>query len=188
MNEIQKFNKILFNESELLYVQLDKLNADEVLQRLHHSANPFSLLRVKPERMLNADYLYNLLVLQAPIIAYKYRHHYRYIVGAFTIERLHSAVAQKQMPFEHKFPVFVLKKKPSESIRLRILQFELIENLLDKCFVGDTKKIRFLLESWFTKDAGKRSIFQSREWLSLYPDITSISAFASYLSASKKDI
>ncbi|GAD89524.1 MULTISPECIES: hypothetical protein [Vibrio] len=188
MDEIQRFNAGLFEDSELKFIAIDQLIGDDLLEQLHRSANPFSLLRTQPDRTFSSDYLCNLLAMQSPIIAYRFRHHYRYLVGAFTLEKLKTAVAQKHLAPDHKIPVFVLKKKPSERTRLRVIQFELMENLLDKCFVSNTKKIRFLLENWFTKDAGKRSIFQSKEWQALYPNITSIEGLSGYLSLSKKNV
>lgn len=188
MKELRKFDSMLFDNIELKHIALDGLVPDDVLERLYGQANPIALLRNQPKIHFNSEYLFNFSTLQSPVIVYPFRRHFRYLVGSFTVENLRTAASQKLISPEYELPVFVLKKKPSESVRLRLIQFDLTDNLLDKCFVNDTKKILFLLKKWFKKDEGKRSIFQSKEWRSLYPQITSTEALASYLSASKKDI
>lgn len=188
MIAFKKFDMALFDNIELRHVALNNLVPDDILERLYGEANPISLLRTQPKVNFNDEYLFNFSTLQSPVIVYPFRRHFRYVVGSHTIDNLRTAVAQKLIPSDYHFPVFVLEKKPSEAIRLRIIQFDLTDNLLDKCFVNDTKKILFLLKKWFKKDEGKRSIFQSIEWRALYPQITSTEALAAYLSASKNDI
>ncbi|MEZ8101895.1 hypothetical protein ACED32_15625 [Vibrio bivalvicida] len=188
MKELNKFESTLFDNVELKHIALDDLVPDDILEKLYSEANPIALLRTQPKVNFNNEYLFNFSTLQSPVIAYPSRRYFRYLVGSFTIENLRTANAQKLISPDYELPVFVLKKKPSETIRRRIIQFDLTDNLLDKCFVSDTKKILFILKKWFKKDVGKRSILQSEEWRSLYPQITSTEALASYLSASKKDI
>lgn len=188
MKELKSFESALFDNVEFKKIALKDLVADDILERLYGEANPMALLRTQPKVNFNGEYLFNFSTLQSPIIAYPFRRHFRFLVGSFTVDNLRTAVAQKLISPDYHLPVMVLKKKPTESVRLRIIQFDLTDNLLDKCFVSDTKKIMFLLKKWFKKDEGKRSILQSKEWRSLYPKITSTESLAAYLSASKNDI
>ncbi|PSV36355.1 hypothetical protein C9J44_10390 [Photobacterium sp. GB-27] len=188
MKELERFEATLFDNVELKKIALEDLISDDILERLYCEANPMSLLRTQPKVNFNSEYLFNFSTLQSPVIVYAFRRHFRYLTGSFTVDNLRTGVAQKLISPDYQLTVIVLKKKPSEFVRLRVIQFDLTDNLLDKCFVSDTKKIMFLLKKWFKKDKGKRSILQSKEWRSLYPHITSTESLAAYLSTSKNYI
>lgn len=55
-------------------------------------------------------------------------------------------------------------------------------------FISDTKKISYFLRSWFKKDEGKRSIYQSEEWLTYFPALNTAEKVADFLSISKADL
>lgn len=183
----EKFQRDLFEQITWQKVTVEQLVADEILASFYAKANPISLLRNQPNHQHHPEYLFNLLTLQSPVICYSFRRHFRYVAGSFTVEKLRDAIAKNEIPAEKEIPVFVLNKKPNSDIRKQIIQFDLTNNLIDKCFISDTKKISFLLRNWFQKDAGKRSIFQSKEWLNLYPHLNTVEKTAAYLSISKKD-
>jgi hypothetical protein len=182
-----KFHRDLFEQTTWQRVNVEQLVADEILTSFYAKANPISLLRNQPNHQHHPTYLFNLLALQSPIICYSFRRHYRYLAGSFTVEKLRDAIAKNELPADKEIPVFVLNKKPNSDLRKQIIQFDLTNNLIDKCFISDTKKISFLLRNWFQKDEGKRSIFQSQEWLNLYPNLNTVEKTAAYLSISKKD-
>ncbi|PQJ47565.1 hypothetical protein BTN99_06455 [Vibrio campbellii] len=187
MDRQAKFHRDLFEQTTWQTVNIEQLVADEILTHFYAKANPIALLRNQPNHKHHPAYLFNLLALQSPIICYSFRRHYRYLAGSFTIEKLRDAIAKNELPSDKEIPVFVLNKKPNSELRKQIIQFDLTNNLIDKCFISDTKKISFLLRNWFQKDEGKRSIFQSQEWLSLYPNLNTVEKTAAYLSISKKD-
>ncbi|RXJ71679.1 hypothetical protein CS022_20285 [Veronia nyctiphanis] len=131
---------------------------------------------------------FDLLLIQSPIICYAHRNTYRAVSGLFTVSAIKKASIQNAFPKDEPVRILLLKNKPPVDVRKTIIQYELTTNLLDRCFISDTKKISTFLRAWFVKDDGKRSIFQSKEWLTLYPDLTSADKVAKYLSVSKKDL
>ncbi|NLS14238.1 hypothetical protein HGP28_15240 [Vibrio sp. SM6] len=187
MDELRRFHQEILAQAHWQPISLDRLIADDILDTLFAKAHPSSILRNQAQATPNNQYLFNFLAMQSPVICYPFRRHYRYLAGAFTVEKWTQAIAEQQLDPDTQMPMFVFKKKPSEAIRRQIIQFDLTNNLMDKCFVNDTKKLSFLLRAWFKKDQGARSIFQSQEWLLLYPHLNTSAKTAAYLSISKKD-
>jgi hypothetical protein len=188
IDEIKRFDSTLLENVELLQVPVGELRSDEAIEELFSQANPLSGLRTSNESIDRSAYLFNLLSLQSPIICYRYRRHYKALTGSFTLTKLRCAIAQHQLPDNHSIYVFVLKKKPNPRIKRAIVLFDLTNDLLNKCFISDTKKISFYLRSWFKKDEGKRSIYNSEEWLTFYPGLNSSEKVANFLSISKADL
>ena len=122
------------------------------------------------------------------MICYRYRKQFKTLTGSFTLTKLRCAIAQHQLPEDHSVLVFVLKKKPSPSLKRSIILFDLTNDLLAKCFISDTRKISYFLRSWFKKDQGKRSIYQSEEWLTYFPALNTAEKVADFLSISKADL
>jgi len=187
-DEISRFDKTLFENVELVRVKIADLQSDEIIEQLFESANPIGGLRTSNEAIEKSAYLFNLLSLQSPMICYPYRKHFKTLTGSFTLTKLRCAIAHHQLPEDHSVLVFVLKKKPSPALRRSMILFDLTNDLLAKCFISDTKKIRFYLRSWFKKDEGKRSIYQSDEWLTYFPALNSAEKVANFLSISKADL
>lgn len=186
MDEIQRFDQTLLDNIEFIKVKVNSIKPDETIKELFDKANPLSGLRTSSETIDKSAYLFNLLSLQSPIICYRYRKQFKSLTGTFTLTKLQCITAQHHS--EHSIHVFVLKKKPSESIKRTIVLFDLTNDLLQKCFISDTKKISFYLKEWFKKDEGKRSIYQSEEWLTLFPKLNSAEKVANFLSISKSDL
>ena len=187
-DEIYRFDETLFDNVELVRVNITDLRSDEIIEQLFEIANPVGGLRTSNETIENSAYLFNLLSLQSPMICYRYRKHFKTLTGTFTLTKLRCAIAQHHLSEDHSVLVFVLKKKPSPALRRSIALFDLTNDLLAKCFISDTKKISFFLRSWFKKDDGKRSIYQSEEWLTYFPSLNSAEKVASFLSISKADL
>lgn len=185
---IQRFDATLLDNIELIKVRVNELKPDDTIEELFSQANPFSGLRTSNETIDKSAYLFNLLSLQSPIICYRYRKQYKTLTGSFTLTKLRCAIAQLQLASDHSVLVFVLKNKPSSEIKRAIVLFDLTTDLLSKCFISDTKKISFYLRAWFKKDEGKRSIYQSEEWLTCFPKLNSSEKVASFLSVSKTDL
>ncbi|MDE1317838.1 hypothetical protein L9X50_07445 [Vibrio aestuarianus] len=185
---IQRFNATLLDNIDLTKVKVNELKPDDTVEELFSQANPFSGLRTSNEAIDKSAYLFNLLSLQSPIICYRYRKQYKTLTGSFTLTKLRCAIAQLQLPSDHSILVFVLKKKPSSDIKRAIVLFDLTNDLLSKCFISDTKKISFYLRTWFKKDDGKRSIYQSKEWQTFFPKLNSAEKVANFLSISKADL
>ncbi len=187
-DEIKRFNESLFDSVELLKVSVGDLKPDDTVEELFRQANPIAGLRNASEAIDKSAYLFNLLALQSPIICYRYRKYYKTLTGSFTLEKLRCAKAQGHLSNNDSVLVFVLTKKPSAKVKRAIVLFDLTNDLLSKCFISDTKKISFYLRSWFIKDQGKRSIYQSSEWQIFFPELTSAEKLANFLSISKADL
>lgn len=187
-DEIFRFNETVFENVDFVRVRITDLKSDEIIEQLFERANPNGGLRTTNEAIEKCAYLFSLLCLQSPMICYRYRESYRTLTGSFTLTKLRCAIAQHQLPEDHSVYVFVLKKKPSTALRRSIVLFDLTNDLLAKCFISDTKKISFYLRSWFKKDEGKRSIYQSEEWLTYFPALNSAEKVANFLSISKADL
>lgn len=187
-DEIFRFDATLLDNVELTRVAINELRSDDIIEDLFSQANPHSGLRTSNETIDKSAYLFNLLSLQSPIICYRYRKQYKALTGTFTLTKLRCAIAQHELPEDHSILVLVLKKKPTSSIKRSIILFDLTNDLLSKCFISDTKKISFYLRSWFKKDEGKRSIYQSEEWLTFFPGLNSAEKVANFLSISKADL
>ncbi|MDQ2107699.1 MULTISPECIES: hypothetical protein [Vibrio] len=187
-DDIKHFDATLLDNVELIRVPIKELSTDDTIRDLFAQANPLSGLRTSNEANDKSAYLFNLLSLQSPIICYRYRKNFKALTGVFTLTRLRCAIAQHHLPDDFSILVFVLKKKPSSNIKRSIVLFDLTNDLLSKCFISDTKKISFYLHAWFTKDEGKRSIYQSDEWQIFYPELNSADKVAKFLSISKADL
>ncbi|NLS14189.1 hypothetical protein HGP28_14960 [Vibrio sp. SM6] len=184
---MERFHRNILTQAQWQPIAIDLLVQDDILESMFAAAHPSSLLRNQAQPGQNSNFRFNLLALQSPVICYSFRRHYRYLSGAFTVEKWSKAIADRQLESDTTMPVFILPKKPSETIRRQLIQFDLTNNLLDKCFVSDTKKLSFVLRNWFKKDKDARSIFQSQEWRSLYPQLNTAEKVANYLSITKKD-
>lgn len=187
-DEIYRFDETLFDNVELLRVNITELKSYDIIEELFEIANPIAGLRTSHESIDKSAYIFNLLSLQSPMICYRYRKQFKTLTGSFTLTKLRCAIAQHQLPEDHSVLVFVLKKKPSPSLKRSIILFDLTNDLLAKCFISDTRKISYFLRSWFKKDQGKRSIYQSEEWLTYFPALNTAEKVADFLSISKADL
>lgn len=185
---LKKFNDEIFLNTEEVFIPISYLIFDDIAIELFKNANPISGFRNANDKIEDREFFYHLLLLHSPILCYRYRINYKTILGLQTAQKLKRAVDQNVLEPTTNIPVRVLKKKPSEHIRKALIQFELTNDLLMKCFVSDTNKISFFLKNWFKKDQGKKSIFQSEEWLSLFPHFDTAKKLAQYLSISEKDL
>ncbi|OLQ90127.1 hypothetical protein BIY22_03740 [Vibrio panuliri] len=184
----ERFHNQLLDNFELSRVCVEDIFYDDVLTEIMERANPVSGLRSSSSQDGDCANLFNLAALQSPLICYRYRNHFRILAGVFTLNFIRKGLAQRRLHSGYEIPVFLLDKKPNVQIRKHIIQYDLTNALLSKCFVSDTKKISFFLKSWFEKEEGKRSIFQSKEWLLLYPNLNTAEKLARFLSVSKKDL
>ncbi|PSV13474.1 hypothetical protein [Photobacterium leiognathi] len=185
---IERFHDQLLDNYEFTSVCVEEIFYDDILKELFEEANPISGLRGCNIENGDTANLFNLAALQSPIICYRYRNHFRVVAGVFTLNMIRKGIAQRHVHSDYKVPVFILSKKPIGLVRKHIIQFDLTNMLLTKCFISDTKKISFFLHAWFEKDQGKRSIYQSKEWLSLFPNLDTTEKVSNFLSISKKSL
>ncbi|QSX31990.1 hypothetical protein JYB87_09290 [Shewanella avicenniae] len=186
--ELLRFDDSLFEQIDVLQVKISALITDDAIDEIFKDANPVSGLRTSKQSVSDSAYLFNLLSIQSPIICYRDRKRFKALTGCFTLIKLRAAIAQHLLPSDHAVMVFVLRKKPSVALRRSIVLFDLTNDLLAKCFISDTKKISFFLRAWFRKDEGKKSIYQSKEWLTYFPSLNTSAKVAEYLSISKADL
>ena len=186
--ELAKFDNNLYDKSEWVEVKLHRLSPDSIMEALTKSANPFGALRTAKETYDQTSPFLNLLSVHSPIICYQARGYYYVLSGFFTFLAFQRYAAQHKTASERTIRVFKLSKAPTRSLRRSIILHSLCTDLLTKCFIADTRKISFYLRTWFNHDPGKRSIFQSEEWLSLFPSLNSVDRVAEYLSVSKSEL
>ena len=183
-----KFEASLFDSCVEKSVLVSDIHLDDIAQTMFTKANPISCLRSSNDHVEDSVYFFNLLALRSPILCYRYRHYYVAIGGFMTLIKIKRAIDQAVLSKEKMIPVKLINKKPAENIRRAFIQFDVVNDLLIKCFVSDTKKISRCLRSWFHKQEEKRSIYQSEEWLTLFPQLNTAKKLARYLSISEKDL
>lgn len=187
-SKLEKYNEKILDGLDFRKILISEIDFDDVIHSLFASANPVAGIRTTSDNNDKEATLYNLLALQSPIICYRFRKNYRALTGTFTLASLQHAQAKLRLKEDAKIPVFILEKKPSESVKKAIALFSLTNDLLSKCFISDAKKIGFYLRAWFSKDEGKKSLFQSAEWSALFPHIDTAEKLASHLSISKTEL
>lgn len=187
-SELGTFDKKILDITTFEKVSIADIAFDDVIASIFSTANPIAGMRTASQSLENGTQLYNLLALQSPIICYRFRKGYRALTGAFTLTTLLHAQATLQLKSDTQIPVFILQKKPTESVKRAIALFSLTNDLLSKCFISDAKKIGIYIRAWFTKDKGKKSLFQSAEWSALFPNIDTAEKLASHLSISKTEL
>ncbi|PWI34740.1 hypothetical protein DI392_00185 [Vibrio albus] len=178
----------LKSQMSLTEVSLDSIFFDDELEALINNANPFSSVKAVSEKNLLNAYPFTYLCYQSTMIGYRYRKRIMLVSGCFTAKTLFTAQAMQQLPQDFQAPMFVLNKKPPQMIRRQMAQFDLSNNLINKCFVSDSRKIGQYLRAWFSQQAGKKSIYQSEEWQALYPELNTSQKLAEFLSISKKEL
>lgn len=183
VEEFSKFSAKLMKSVEWTEVPLNKILLDDQAQLIVEQANPVSGLRTQTNLSEINPALLNTLLIQSPIICYPFRNKYRLIGGYFTYCKLvtHSHI-EPTVPLQ----VVLINKKPSDNNRRLFFLQDLTRALLTEGFVSESKQIKFYLESWFNKAPGKRSIYQSPEWQSLFPELKTMDSVASWLHISKK--
>lgn len=185
---LERFDRKILDGLDFRKVLISEIVFDDVIHSLFASANPVAGIRATSKNYDEGAKLYNLLALQSPIICYRFRKNYRALTGNFTLATLQRAQATLQINADAQIPVFILEKKPDDSVKKAIALFSLTNDLLSKCFISDAKKIGFYLRAWFSKDEGKKSLFQSAEWSALFPHIDTAEKLASHLSISKTEL
>lgn len=187
-DELTRFNDKLFDNLQLEYLSINNLRLDEKLENIIKQSNPLAAIRTANESYEEGTKFFNLLALHSPIICYPFKKHHKVISGVFTLSTIRKAAAQRHILQDYTIPVFKLTKRPSPSLLRSIALFSLTTDLLSKCFISDASKISSYLRDWFVQDEGKRSIFQSQEWVSLYPKLNSTEKVAQYLCISKTEL
>ncbi|QDF75254.1 MULTISPECIES: hypothetical protein [Shewanella] len=182
------FDSKLKNQISFTEVSLDRIFFDDELEALINNANPFSSVKAVSEKNLLNTYPFTYLCYQSAMIGYQFRKRVKIVSGCFTAKTLFTAQAMQQLPEDFQVPIFILNKKPTQMIRRQMAQFDLTNNLINKCFVNDSRKIGQYLRAWFSKQAGKKSIYQSEEWQALYPELDTSKKLAEFLSISKKEL
>jgi hypothetical protein len=186
--DLEKFDEKILDGLDFRKVLISEIVFDDVIHSLFASANPVAGIRATSGNHDKGAKLYNLIALQSPIICYRFRKNYRALTGTFSLAKILHAQATLQLKADAQIPVFILEKKPDESVKKAIALFSLTNDLLSKCFISDAKKIGFYLRAWFSKDEGRKSLFQSAEWSELFPHIDTAEKLASQLSISKTEL
>ena len=76
-NEIYRFDETLFDNVDLVRVNITDLKSDDIIEDLFEIANPLAGLRTSHESIDKSAYLFNLLSLQSPMICYRYRKQFK---------------------------------------------------------------------------------------------------------------
>lgn len=188
INSLVDLDLKLKSQMSLTQVSLDSIFFDDELEVLIGNANPFSSVKAVSEKKLLNAYPFTYLCYQSTMIGYRFRKRIKLVSGCFTAKTLFTAQAVHQLPDDFMAPMFVLNKKPPQVVRRQMAQFDLTNNLINKCFVSDSRKIGQYLRAWFSQQPGKKSIYQSEEWQALYPEINTSQKLADFMSISKKEL
>lgn len=184
----EEFVKYLTEHVTLVSVELQELQLAKVANALIQSANLVSLYKTRSNPSELSESLVSVLALQTPMICFPANTSttdepkYEVFGGVMTYQRLminHPSKLQK-------IPVLVLPEVPPEKfIRLFCLQ-DFTRMFLHDAHNTELKTVQGYLDGWFKKTNGALSIFQSEEWLTLYPQLNSKAKVAKWLNVSNK--
>lgn len=184
----EDFIKYLTTHVTLVTVELHNLQLSAVADGLIQSANLVSFYKTRSNPSELSEALVSVLALQSPLLCFPAKKstvdepRYEVFGGVITYQRLLT----NQQPKSQKIPVLVLPDAPSEKfIRLYCLQ-DFTRMFLHDAHNTELKTVQAYLEGWFKKTKGALSIFQSEEWLTLYPQLNSKSKVAKWLNITNK--
>jgi hypothetical protein len=182
-----KFSSRILDGIEFVEIPLGKIKLDDEAQKVVKVANPVAGLRARADFSQMNPRLINILLLQSPMICFSYRSNYKLIGGFFTYCKL-CTIPHEALSADYIVRVTVIKKKPSAMNRRLFFLQDLTRALLTEGFTNESAQIKTYLESWFYKEPHRRSIYQSREWQTLFPKLKTMEDFANWLHISKKTL
>ncbi|UJF17096.1 hypothetical protein L0B53_04040 [Vibrio sp. SS-MA-C1-2] len=180
--------KLLMKEPEVKMALIDDIKVDPDLQNLIQKADPVSGTRLSYGILDVKPALLNIRAYQNMMLAYQYRSRYYLLSGFFTYKELLYCSAKEYINKDSLFPIAVFNQKPPLHLKRQIFLSELTHHLLNLGFTSHSNEIGHYLQSWFNVDEGKRSLFQSKEWQSLYPHITTKAELARRLNISERGL
>ncbi|MEP2653600.1 MAG: hypothetical protein ABJH06_16605 [Paraglaciecola sp.] len=179
----EKFSSRLMKNLAFSKVNLNKISFDDEVKKIVRCCDPVSGLRSRARLSEMNPKLLDVMLIQSPIICYPFRNTYKLIGGFFTYTQL---IVHPYIEPDIDIHIFQLDQKPSsDCCRLFFLQ-DLTRSLLTEGFVSESRKLKHFLESWFKQDTDKRSIYQSSEWQTIFPDIKTMNDVSEWLHISKK--
>lgn len=139
---------------------------DPQVKRIIKYANPLAICRNRKSDF-RVDNIESLLMMY-PIIGYFKGEHFILCSGLFSF----NTVIQICKGNDRKISVIALRKKPRpKEIRHLFLTY-LANQIVNQLFISDSSQIGFFLNAWFIKDENKKSIQGSKEWLCLFPSLS----------------
>ncbi|WP_445428944.1 hypothetical protein [Alishewanella sp. HL-SH05] len=182
------FTAHLASAATLIHLPLSQLQLSKVTEQLLLSANVVTLYKSNSNSSALSVGALRAQAIQNPIIAMKAKYsskkkpRFDIFGGVITYQRLLSAHLDKNC----SFPVLVVNNSlPEEYIKLFTLH-DFTRLFLHDAHITEFKTVMRYLEAWIEKPKGANSIFQSQEWLTLYPELTSKAKVASWLNVTNK--
>ncbi len=183
--EYMAFSSKIMEGVEFVEIPISEILLDDEAQKIILDTNPIAGLRTQADFSKTNPKLINIMLLQSPMICFKYGKKYRLIGGFFTYCKL-STLSHENNSTDNKVRVTVIQKKPSAQNRRLFFLQDLTRALLTEGFINESVQIKSYLEAWFNKDPQRRSIYQSSEWQTLFPKLKTMEAVANWLHISKK--
>lgn len=165
---------------------LKDISLDDELSKLVQAANPVGITKMASLLYEGNPALLYLLAEQSPLICYQYRNNLYLLSGFFTYTKLAHHAASDEQVSNMEFPIKLYVRKPDAQTRRLFALHSLCNSLLNEGGLHSSEAIGEYLSSWFRKDANARSIYQSSEWQSLYPELTTTEAVSKALHLNKK--
>ncbi|WP_445426679.1 hypothetical protein [Alishewanella sp. HL-SH06] len=182
------FTAHLASAATLIHLPLSHLQLSKVTEKLLLSANVVTIYKSSSNTSALSVGALRAQAIQNPIIAMKAKNssddtpRFDVIGGVITYQRLLSAHPDKT----ERFPVLVVNNfLPKAMVQLFALH-DFTRLFLHDAHITEFKTVMSYLEAWIEKPKGANSIFQSQEWLTLYPELTSKAKVASWLNVTNK--
>ncbi|MDD1793159.1 hypothetical protein LRP50_08485, partial [Enterovibrio sp. ZSDZ42] len=151
---------------------LKDISLDDELLQIVQTANPVGITKMSSLLYEGNAALLHVLAEQSPLMCYRYRNNLYLLSGFFTYTKLAYYIASNEEANNQRFPIKIYDRKPVAEIRRLLALHSLCNSLLNEGGLHRSEAVGEYLTSWFRKDANARSIYQSSEWRTLYPQLT----------------
>ncbi|MBL4610678.1 MAG: hypothetical protein JKY58_08350 [Pseudomonas sp.] len=170
------------NNTSICEVDLHKIDFDPQVKQIINSANPMAICRNSKSDFnpLNIEFL----LIAFPIVGYFKGDQFLLCSGLFSF----NTIAQILNGNEIKIQVTTFNEKPKpKSVRTLFLIY-LVCQMVNHIFISDSSHIGTFLNSWFSKDDNAKSIQASKEWQTLFPNLTTKEVLARHLGIRKGNL
>lgn len=169
-------------------VALQNLQLAAVANTLIQAANLVSLYKTRSNPSELSESATSVLTLQSPLLCYPAKSSnsdqpkFEVFGGIMTYQRLLTS----SLPQTQKIPVLLIPDIPAEKFLRLYCLHDFTRIFLHDAHNTELKTVQGYLEAWFKKPQGALSIFQSDDWLTLYPQLNSKAKVAKWLNATNK--
>ena len=182
------FISYLTTDVTLVSVALQNLQLAAVANTLLQAANLVSLYKTRSNPSELSESATSVLTLQSPLLCYPAKsstldqQRFDVFGGVMTYQRLLTS----SLPQAQKIPVLLIPDIPAEKFLRLYCLHDFTRMFLHDAHNTELKTVQGYLEAWFKKPQAALSIFQSDDWLTLYPQLNSKAKVAKWLNATNK--